>query len=121
RIPDHDLRRGLFPGGGRLPTHAGERLVGSHARPLRGERPSGTHHGLRRTASIVLVVALAACASPEGTGDARIVAQVGESTLTWGQVREAVPYAQWQADSLAAARQQAENWVLRRLMSAEAD
>ncbi len=67
-----------------------------------------------------MMAGLSACASPDQTGDARVVASVGESTLVWGDIRQAVPYSVWQADSLAAATDFAQKWVLRHLMAQQA-
>lgn len=69
---------------------------------------------------MVSMVLLSACSSAT-QGDRRIMAEVGDDALTYSQVREAIPYAIWQSDSLNATSEFVRQWTMTRLLAKEAE
>jgi len=68
---------------------------------------------------ITLMLVSACSATTEG--DRRIMAEVGDDVLTYSQVRDAIPYAIWQSDSLNATNEYVKQWTLTRLLATEAE
>lgn len=63
---------------------------------------------------------LSAC-SATTDADRRIMAEVGNDALTYTQVRDAIPYAIWQSDSVNATNEYVKQWTLTRLLATEAE
>ena len=64
---------------------------------------------------------LCSCVSASDQGAARVLAEVEDAVLTMQDVRDAIPYVVWQADSVNAASDYVKRWTMTRLMAMEAE
>lgn len=63
---------------------------------------------------------ISSCSS-SSDGENRILAEVGTDALTYQEVRDAIPYAIWQSDSVNAANDYVKQWTMTRLLATEAE
>ncbi|MEN9839352.1 MAG: hypothetical protein RL177_831 [Bacteroidota bacterium] len=75
---------------------------------------------MNRLGFIVSLMLVSAC-SATTEDDRRVMAEVGDDVLTYSQVRDAIPYAIWQSDSLNATNEYIKQWTLTRLLASEAE
>ncbi len=76
---------------------------------------------MRQLIPIIIVSVMSGCGSVEDSLSSRILAEVGTSKLTYGEVRAAIPYAVWESDSLNATNDYVSRWALSKLLSKEAE
>lgn len=70
---------------------------------------------------ILAVIGLSSCASAPDESSKRILAEVGNDVLTVQDVRDAIPYVVWQADSVNATAEYVKRWTMTRLLTLEAE
>lgn len=75
---------------------------------------------MRKIFFILAMVLFSACSS-SSDDDKRILAEVGSDALTYGEVKTAIPYAIWQADSSNATNEYVKQWTISRLLATEAE
>lgn len=75
---------------------------------------------MRQIGFISAMVLFSACSSASDD-DKRILAEVGTDALTYGEVKTAIPYAVWQADSSNATNEYVKQWTMSRLLATEAE
>ena len=75
---------------------------------------------MRQIGFISAMVLLSACSSASDD-DERSLAEVETDALTYGEVKTAIPYAVWQADSSNATNEYVKQWTMSRLLATEAE
>lgn len=76
---------------------------------------------MNRVHICLMVLVLSSCSSPSDKEAARVLAEVGDAVLTVQDVRDAIPYVVWQADSVNAMSDYVKRWTMTRLMALEAE
>jgi hypothetical protein len=70
---------------------------------------------------ILALVGLSSCATAPDESSKRVLAEVGNDVLTVKDVRDAIPYVVWQADSVNASAEYVKRWTMTRLLTMEAE
>lgn len=76
---------------------------------------------MNRIHLLLPLIVFSSCASSSDPEAARVLAEVGDAVLTVQDVRDAIPYVVWQADSVNATSEYVKRWTMTRLLALEAE